>query len=191
MTEYLLVTFIVHYKKHFMTDIFMTGATWVPLFALLLFVLTLYYYFNVRKATKKLQAPATLQTPGIQTLQMAKQEFDDFPELIDRPIDNTGEQMELYIDTEKDPLEFEIIENEDSRLLKEVETVVAKIQEVVSKSPNADPKQVFSQIKSIVSQYRIFENTEYYEAINNFILITVERDCTIHWNKEDMQALWN
>jgi hypothetical protein len=78
-------------------------------------------------------------------------------------------------------------------LLKEAERAVEEIQvainHIASNPPN--PEEVFTKIRAIVQQYRIFQNTVYFEAVNGFIAQAVQRDCEIQWSEEDLQVLWS
>lgn len=119
----------------------------------------------------------------------------DFPhQLIDRP-GIEEDEIAVVLGREKDPKEWEVemVEDEESVLLKAAEIVVEKVQDVVghiaSNPPN--PEEVYSKIRAIVNQYQIFHNTEYFDAINSFIAITVDRDCGIKLTKEELLSLWN
>ncbi len=120
---------------------------------------------------------------------------DAFPPLIDRPADPPAEQSRFNGESEDGHAYFEPGEEEEeatTTLLKEAEKVVERIQTVIEhiESSPANPDEVKSKLKAIVSQYRIFVDTDYYEAINNFIAITVERDCDLHLVEEDLHTLW-
>lgn len=115
---------------------------------------------------------------------------DLLPPLIDRPQNHAVTEPEEY-DEDGERL-YEMVDMEDITLLKEAEKVVEEIQEVVNKIQSfpANPEEVFSKIKNIVSDYTIFIGTEYYEAINSFILVTVQRDCDLTLSIDDLKALW-
>lgn len=115
------------------------------------------------------------------------------PPLIDRPALYLDENATLTIEKEytEDP-KLEIIEDEESALLKAAEVIVEKIQNTVNSLVSTSPDEtvVLSRIKSIVSQYRVFDGTSYFDAINSFIAITVERDCNIRFTKDQLHQLW-
>ena len=118
-----------------------------------------------------------------------------FAPLIDKPADHPAEQVRLISGTANDleDVEAQMVDEEPgSFLLKEAEWVVEQIQEVVDHiaSRPANPDEVFSKIRAIVSQYTLFENTEYYDAINNFVAVTVQRDCDLALTADDLKALW-
>ncbi|MDF2190514.1 hypothetical protein [Paraflavitalea sp. CAU 1676] len=91
-----------------------------------------------------------------------------------------------------DDLEF-VNEDLDNLLLREAEFVVEKIQDqlkhVASNPPN--PEEVTSKIRSIINPYQLFNDTEYYGAINTFIALSVERECGIQLSSDEIKALWN
>ena len=118
-----------------------------------------------------------------------------FGPLIDKPADHPTEQARLTVNATNtsDDVDIQMIDDEPcSFLLKEAEWVVEQIQEVVDHitSRPANPDEVFTKIRAIVSQYTLFENTEYYEAINNFVAVTVQRDCDLALTADDLKALW-
>jgi len=117
----------------------------------------------------------------------------DLLPLIERPYNAiTGEASNA---TETDLVDdgWEFADDNDNVLLKEAEKVVEEIQETIdhiaSNPPN--PEEVSTKINAIVKQYKVFENTEYFEAINSFIAVSIERDCKIRYSKEELVALWN
>lgn len=92
---------------------------------------------------------------------------------------------------EDGPLEF--LDDEGSVLLKEAEKVVDRIQDTInhiaSNPPN--PEEVTSKIRAVVSPYKLLLETEYFDSINTYIALAVERDCGIKLSPEDLQTLWN
>jgi hypothetical protein len=115
---------------------------------------------------------------------------DNLPPLIDKPADHPAEQAHVYSDAE-DPY-FELTEDGSVTLLKSAEQVVEQIQDVVDNiaSRPANPDEVFTKIRAIVSDYSFFLDTEYYDAINSFVAVTVQRDCDLALTEEDLKALW-
>ncbi|TDW97098.1 hypothetical protein [Dinghuibacter silviterrae] len=127
----------------------------------------------------------------------------DLPPLIDKPADHPTAQADLPDDGDEpdEPYLFDLPEDEDI-LLKEAEKVVEEIQETVNEivtrheSPGTialhpiSPEEVFTAVRIIVQQYPLFRNTEYFEAINNFVAITVRRDCNLTLTADDLAALW-
>jgi len=114
-------------------------------------------------------------------------------ELIARPLEMDGEPLEILLEKHPDEEDtLEMLEDDDYVLVKEAEKVVEQIQveinQIASNPPNQE--EVFSKINTIVRQYRIFENTEYFEPINRFIALSVQRDCNIQWTEQQILALW-
>ena len=135
----------------------------------------------------------TKQNPS-PALQISRAATKDFPPaLIDRPIVEFNDQTVITIEKELvEQPKFEIVEDEESALLKAAEIVVEKIQDIVSHiaSNPPNPEEVFTKIRAILKDYRIFHNTEYFEAINSFVAVTVERDCGIQFTKAELMQLW-
>ncbi len=162
--------------------------------ALLLYLLILgFTYFKKNFNVGKLAGHALVNTAGSSSATAGNpSRHDHFPPLIDKPADHPAEQAAFYeYDTDESFLEMTDDEG-GTTLLKEAERVVEEIQYVVNNiaSHPANPEEVFTKIRAIVSRYRLFLETEYYDAINNFIVVTVERDCDLTLSEEDLTALW-
>ena len=170
-----------------------TTSLLVVLLPLLAFVL--FAFINYRK-----RLSAILQHGSAQVQMKASSKTTEpfFPALIDKPaappIHEASAQISIGDYADDDIM---IMADEDeSFLLKSAENVVEQIQSVVDEiaagpSPYpANPEEVFTRIRAIVSQYRIFENTEYYDAINNFVAVTVQRDCDLALTPDDLKGLW-
>lgn len=121
---------------------------------------------------------------------------DAFPPLIDRPADPPAEQNHFFGQPQEESAFSDFTEDEEEEgtnfLLLEAEKVVERIQTMITniESSPANPEEVKSKLKAIVSQYRIFVNTEYYEAINSFIAISVQRDCDLRLEESELHYLW-
>ena len=120
-----------------------------------------------------------------------------FPALIDKPAQLSHQpSVQVAIEDYADDDIMIMADEDESFLLKSAENVVEQIQSVgdeVAAGPSpypANPEEVFTKIRAIVSQYRIFENTEYYDAINNFVAVTVQRDCDLALTPDDLKGLW-
>ena len=167
-----------------------------PTFLLVIFLLVAFFYLYVIIANRKTIISFFVPTPAsLPSLKVNNIIGEAFPsQLIDKPIDLTQEHATVNL--EDDPFEdphLELVNDAGTLLLKEAEKIVEQIQETVnhiaSNPPN--PEEVFSKIRAIVSRFRIFEDTEYYDAINSFVAITVERDCSIQLSQDEIRALWN
>lgn len=167
-----------------------TNPVWLPL-ALAVFVL---YFILAFIAWRRKTDPFLGRKVRTASLSAAVPDKERFiAPLIDKPADHPTAVMEQDPDPdEEETYLFEPVDDEESMLLKEAEKVVEKIQDVVDHiaSLPANPDEVFTKIRAIVSQYTFFENTEYYEAINNFVQVTVQRDCDLALTVEDLTALW-
>ena len=161
---------------------------------LLLLAISVIACFIVAYATKEKELAPLFKSKRNPTLQFSQAATPGYPPaLIERPILDLDEHTTITIEREKteDP-RLEMIEDEETALLKAAEVIVEKVQDIVNKiaSNPPNPEEVFTKIRSIVSQYRIFDNTEYFDAINSFIAVTVERDCNIKFTKDQLLALW-
>jgi hypothetical protein len=153
------------------------------------------YYAIVSFAFRKKLATAAKKGPQQLQSRSFRRDEEAFPEaLIDRPLSRPSE--EAYIDLgervpQEEP-EFEWTNDGESVLLKEAENVVEEIQDVVNHiaSSPANPEEVFTKIKAIVNHYDLFKGTEYYDAINTFIFITVKRDCNLEFSSKELDMLW-
>ena len=153
------------------------------------------YYAILIFCFKKVIALPTRKSRGAAgELSLAQINSGDFPQLIDRPAMETEEKLAVTLGKQKESKENEMVmvEDEESVLLKAAEIVVEKVQDVVnhiaSSPPN--PEEVFTKIRAIVNQYQIFHDTEYFDAINSFIAVTVARDCGIKLTKDELLSLW-
>lgn len=115
---------------------------------------------------------------------------NSFPPLIDKPADHPSEKAQVFSPAE-DPALYDQ-EDQEITLLTEAERAVEEIQEVVNniESHPANPEEVFTKIRAIVHEYRIFLETEYYDAINSFVAVTVQRDCDLTLTEDDLKSLW-
>jgi hypothetical protein len=158
-------------------------------------LLALYSLFACLLYRKRFTTVLSRLSPASRAAVVAADPDRYFTPLIDKPADHPEE---LAHATRQDPNDdpdddVEMIDDEGgSFLLKEAENVVEQIQAVVDHIATrpANPDEVFTKIRAIVSQYTIFENTEYYDAINNFVAVTVQRDCDLALTADDLKALW-
>lgn len=170
-----------------------TNSSWPTFLGVVVIVVALYYLlvaFLLRKTTAPLLS--TKITPSI--VPVSETSMSSLPQLIDKPTDDFSQDFELSF--EKGPASetnMALMDDDESVLLKAAEIVVEKVQDIVnhiaSNPPN--PEEVTTKIRSVVNQYALFQNTEYYDAINSFIAVTVERDCSIQLSKQELMALWN
>jgi len=161
----------------------------LPVIAFLLFA-----FINYRK---RLSAVLQHGSTQVQMKASSKTAEPFFPALIDKPAQSSHQpSVQVAIEDYADDDIMIMADEDESFLLKSAENVVEQIQSVVDEvaagpSPYpANPEEVFTKIRAIVSQYRIFENTEYYDAINNFVAVTVQRDCDLTLTPDDLKGLW-
>jgi len=171
-----------------------TASLLVVLLPLLAFVL-----FAVINYRKRLSAVLQHGSAHVQIKASSKTVEPFYPALIDKPVADPIHQTSTLASPADEYSDDDIMvmaDEDESFLLKSAENVVEQIQSVVDEiaagpSPYpANPEEVFTKIRAIVSQYRIFENTEYYDAINNFVAVTVQRDCDLALTPDDLKGLW-
>lgn len=130
---------------------------------------------------------------GLSAHQYAKAAAELLPPLIDRPI--VEEEFEMEEDDyyeEGDDIRYELVDDDDLSLLKTAEAIVGEIQSVVNHiaSRPANPDEVCSKIHFVLRDMSYLITTEYYDAINSFVAVTVKRDCDLELTKDDIEALW-
>ncbi|WP_119079480.1 hypothetical protein [Chitinophaga alhagiae] len=102
-------------------------------------------------------------------------------------------EMELEIEGIDDDTQLELVEDDTSILLKEAEALTEEVSRLLSSiaSDPPNPTEVFTKFRALLSQYSIFQNTEFYDAINRFVAIAVERDLDIQFNHGQLTELWS
>ena len=168
---------------------YLTGQQFLLLtagfFALYYGVIALYYRRRPQQPAFSTNSQAT---PNTRTAIIGNPQ-----ELIGAPAPEWEEELEMFLEPEAErSYSVEMLEDDDSILLKEAERVVEEVQDVVTQIASNPPntEDVFNRIRAIFRQYRIFENTEYFEAINAFIAQAVERECDIKWTRDDLMVMW-
>ena len=107
------------------------------------------------------------------------------------PITSKG-QVSLTYEPEEDD-ELELVDTGESLLLKAAENVVEQIQDTLHHIASSPPDltEITSKVRAILTQYKIFLNTEYFDAINTFVCVTVERECQVQMTTAQVEPLWN
>jgi hypothetical protein len=162
-------------------------------FLLIIPGIILAYYIILWWCYRKPFASGLIINKG-QSIPTVKMQASGFPhDLIARPVEVNQEEVEILL--ERQPWEehaLEMLDDDDAILIKEAEKLTEQIQEQInhmaSNPPN--PEEAYTKIGAIVRQYKIFENTEYFEPINRFIALAVNRDCNIQWTEQELLALW-
>lgn len=101
--------------------------------------------------------------------------------------------LELTLEKEDDESSFELVEDDSSILLKEAESVTEEISRIISNIASNPPNhiEVHTKIRAVVSQYQIFKDTEFYDAINRYIHVSVSRDLNITFTDAQLQEMWS
>lgn len=169
---------------------------WEGLFMLAIVFLGLYIYL-VRKLGLYKPKPSTLAPAGANPITSSL-----IPIVSHKPELENGMTLPYNDD---DLLRFEDVEpidadnleimdqDNDNLLLKEAEKVVDKIQNVINNTsiPPSTTDELQTKIKTIVIPYQIFQDTEYYGAINTYIALSLERDLGITLPPAAIETLWN
>lgn len=156
--------------------------------AIAVIVLGLYYFFLHKTGIFKSTVPATTTVPS-RAIERILPIMG--PENIAQP------RMILPPPIEAPEINWEDMEyqtpDDTNILLQEAEKVVERIQDTLNHiaSNPPDHSEVTSKIRAVVLPYQIFLETEYYDSINVYISLAVERDCEIKLSPDDLRALWN
>lgn len=115
------------------------------------------------------------------------------PVLIETAGSSQEEDLDFSFERLWEETQLELVEDEESLLLKTAEKLVDEVQEIVtyhiaSFPPN--PDEVYTKIKAHLRDYSILRNTEYEDAINRFIAVTVKRDCELELTEKELSLLW-
>lgn len=166
----------------------MSNFAGIEILAVMAVIVVALYYFILHKTgilkpvSTVANAPVLAHTPilpimGAETL---SQNVMTLPPPIESP-EIDWEEVEYQVD------------DESNILLKEAERIVDKIQDAISHIASNPPNhtEVTSKIRSIVLPYQIFLETEFYDSINTYVSLAVERDCAIKLSTDDIRALWN
>ncbi|GGH59797.1 hypothetical protein HNQ91_000712 [Filimonas zeae] len=96
------------------------------------------------------------------------------------------EEDELTMD------DFEWLPMAESILLKQAEEVVDEIQNTINNiaSLPVNREEVTTKLNAILSNFNIFRNTEYFEALNSYVTMAVKRDCDIELTEKEVHQLW-
>lgn len=97
----------------------------------------------------------------------------------------TTEEMELSFEDQWEETNPELIEDNETVLLVEAEKLINDIESVVRTN-----QDVYLRLTQLLSGYNLFYNTEYHDAINRFIAVTLKRDCNLELSETELAALW-
>ena len=155
-------------------------------------VLGLYYWWLYRTGVLKISKVHLHEEPLINDDIIPRQPFRQ----------STYTNMELppsvEIDLEHEPdtiddSGLEMLDDDDQILLKEAEKIVEKIQDTINHIASAppNPEEINSKIRSILMPYKFIQETEYFDSINTYIGLSVERDCGITLTQSELTSFWN
>jgi hypothetical protein len=79
-----------------------------------------------------------------------------------------------------------LLQGDETVLLLEAEKIITEIETIVSSKAN-----VLVKLKSLLSGFNLFYNTDYQEAINRFIAATLTSECELDLTDAEIAALWS
>ncbi|BAV04451.1 hypothetical protein FLA_0442 [Filimonas lacunae] len=107
------------------------------------------------------------------------------------------QQWRIEIEETPEEEEFSLEDGEwlpmaESILLKQAEEVVDEVQDTINHMASlpVNPEELTSKLNAILSNYSIFKNTEYFQAINNYVILAAKRDCDIELSDATVNQLW-
>lgn len=149
----------------------------------------LYYLALALAFRKKLSSPlSAVAGPHLQARATSLQ-----ADLIGRSIDIPVSPLELAYDPNwEEPPVVEMLDDQDSMLVKQAEKVVEAIDTAFAHFAPArvDEQHLRETVSSILSKYDIFYATEYFEAINSFIAQAIEQHFGLSWDQQAILPLW-
>lgn len=78
-----------------------------------------------------------------------------------------------------------LLENDETVLLMEAERIITEVEAIA-----ASKADVLNKIKTLLSGFNLFYNTDYHEAINRFIAATLKSECELDLPNAEIDALW-
>jgi hypothetical protein len=177
-------------------EIFYTSGLITVVIALI--ILPIYFRTKRKLSLHPSAGPQAMSTPRIINMSGVESAQRILPVIQDiRPSQSfdTESDYDFTLEIEGLPSDEDLIDwipDAESVLMKEAEETVDKIQTVLDNiaSYPPDPKEVTSKIKSVLSSQILFLDTEYYHAINHFILVAVKRDTRIELTEMEIASLW-
>lgn len=141
----------------------------------------------------KLRKQALVSAGIIPASATASRLLSKAPVLIETAGSRREDDLDFSFEQLWEETQLELVEDEESLLLKTAEKLVDEVQEIVtyqiaSFPPN--PEEVYTKIKAHLREYSILRNTEYEDAINRFIAVTIKRDCELELTEKELSLLW-
>lgn len=154
--------------------------------AIVAYYVLLYRWFGIRTAKATAKTVGSPTAAPILNVRQAKDLVGKSKEVMAPYLDFTLEPV--Y----QEPPTVEMLDDQDSILVKAAEKVVEHISDVVTHiaSSPANPEEVRSKVAAVIKPYSIFHGTDYFDAINAFIAQAVERECALRWTAADIIPLW-
>lgn len=94
-------------------------------------------------------------------------------------------EMSLTFDQEWERTKPVLVEEADTVLLLEAEKLIADVELIASSQ-----HEVLDRLHAVIPGYMLLYKTKYYEAINEFISLTLKRECDMAVDEKQLAALW-
>lgn len=78
-----------------------------------------------------------------------------------------------------------LLEEDETLLLMEAERLISEIETIAQSKEN-----VLEKLKTLLSGFNLFFNTDYEGTINRFIAATLKRECELDLPDHEIAALW-
>jgi hypothetical protein len=98
----------------------------------------------------------------------------------------TADEMEMSFEEQWEETNPGLVEDDETVLLMEAEKLISEIESIV-----ATNHDVYAKLNRLLSGFNLFYNTDYHEAINRFIAVTVKRECNMSLSAEELASLWS
>lgn len=125
------------------------------------------YWFFVRKAQP------------VSTSQITHTHFESVVPVIEE------HEIELLYESSPEMEQPVLLENDETVLLMEAEKIITEIETIA-----ASKADVVNKLKTLLSGFNLFYNTDYEGAINRFIAATLKRECELDLPEAEIAALW-
>jgi hypothetical protein len=79
-----------------------------------------------------------------------------------------------------------LIEEADTVLLLEAEKLIAEVETIA-----ASKVDVYAKLQTAIPGFMLLHKTKYYEPVNQFIYLTVQRECATELCEKELAALWD
>ena len=94
-------------------------------------------------------------------------------------------EIELLYESSPEMEQPVLLENDETVLLMEAERIITEIETIATSKLD-----VLNKLKTLLSGFNLFYNTDYEGAINRFMAATLKRECELDLPEAEIAALW-